>query len=303
MPVAISEISIPNHMLNKSFGPPQCWCAGVKTVDEEEQADVGVGLPACMWTSPGPAHFHRCDLLLRGVFNPNDPHGTDQRRNDSLLHPVVEECLLHEKTQTRKLYLFGDSHANALLEGFGIAAAANKLAFRPLTACAHGLASYVDVVLPFLDKHLHTGDVVVIAHAAFGAVKEKHKQAVIAVHNVTSARQASMVVVGDIACDMHNNQINKGTLCMIDPDSCTVPRQSMDGPSKKKEELALFKNMNQVFGDIHVLELGDTFCTGGMCSPFIPSTNVLGIGGTCHFNAAGSYYVWPQLCNALSTLI
>jgi len=312
--VVAGRSSIPKRMLNRSHGPPQCWCAGVRTENEEDNdGEEEAGLRACMLTPQGEnimsqqaphrssIESGRCDLHTRGVFNKADAAGTDLSRNESLLPLVVEECLVRGTgTQPRQLFFFGDSHAHAISPGFSIAAAANKFAFRPLTASSHMLSRYLDAVLPVLEKQLHAGDAVVIAHAAYNAASQL--EAVMAVHNVTSAKQASMAVVGDLVCDLGNNKFHKGPLCIVDPDSCTVSRQSMYGPSMKKEEAAVFKHMKQVFSDIHVIELGDTFCTSTTCSPFIPSTNVLGIGSTCHFSPAGSSYVWPQLCNSLSSL-
>ena len=105
---------------------------------------------------------YTCDLLNRALFE------LGAVRDEPLLHQVAEECLVREMdTTARKLYLFGDSHAAALVPGFRTAAAANKLAYRPLTASGFSLATYLDVVLPILEKQLHAGDVVVSAHAAF----------------------------------------------------------------------------------------------------------------------------------------
>jgi len=306
-PVVIADSSIPKSMLARSRGPPQCFCSGVERDGEDDEV---AGLPACMWAPNGqnimskqaPEIDMRCDLLGRHVFDPWDTFGTEAGRDDELLPLVVDECLVDPiDAKSRKLYLFGDSHAHALVPGIKVAAAANRFDLRVLTASSHMLTDYLDVVLPVLEKHIHAGDVVMIAHASGNTVNKGQLAAVMALHNVTSARKASVLIVGDLLCEKSNNEFHKGPLCMMDPGSCTVPRQSMNA-SKKKKELAAFKGLKHAYGDIHIVDIGDTFCDGTTCAPFIPSTNILGIGSTCHFSFAGSYSMWPQLCTALSTL-
>jgi peptidoglycan/LPS O-acetylase OafA/YrhL len=294
-----AETDIPLDMLSHVDIHPQCSCQGITTSQESQH-------------SGGPSCFKYTDFVKDGFSFLTDLEAStcDFKRNP---HDALS-CIdgshhaggWDSANATSSIYLFGDSHAGHLVPGMRQAAASAGLAFKPMWFHGTGLRDYQyrTMVARQLEKQLRTGDIVVLSHG-FWRLRNNglETNSVLKLHNITAAKKAQMLLIGDLACKPGDLRNNQGPKCIpenpISDQRCSVPRS--DAENLLKTELPVLTQLSQQYTDIHLLDLGTTLCTDTVCLPVIPRTKVPAIDG-CHLTMASSYYLWPRFCHTLKEL-
>lgn len=229
----------------------------------------------------------------------------------------VANCLTPDRGRDgkgRAMFVIGDSHATmlvtALREAIGnsyslaFTTRANSECFRPDTT----YRLYCAAVQKAINKHLRSGDVLVITFATWrfspykldkfrtGSLQNVRDYVSVLKywHSLVSVQNATMILLGD------QTPLKKaGVSCVptFTRNRCarTVGWSDFYGRHFRKQINAL----EQAWPNAHFFDPRSLFCTEQVCGAMVPGTQTLAIGDQDHLTVEGSYYLWPFLCSFL----
>jgi len=210
----------------------------------------------------------------------------------------------------RALFLFGDSHAASVSMGLR-EAVSDELVFASLTNGGCGFRPpsvdlprppacdrYNKEVMDSIARVVNRSDIVTVQsdYTYFPTNRSLFDQAnyLRTLHDMVSARGASLLVLGDVP-----HLRARGLWCvptLLSPNAsrrCDRPKQQV------MQLMAPWRNMLSDLAkqhrDIYFFDYLDLFCDDNTCGAMIPGTRTLGFFDTSHLTEAGSHYLWPYI--------
>jgi len=241
------------------------------------------------------------------------------------MHHIVNsgsfvDCLTPSDKTKRTLFIVGDSHAAALVYGMQRVLSSWNVVYAAVGAgCGflppamipqellvhHGFPinlceRYNSEVLSALFKHLTQGSVVLIAHTHDRFRLQNLQKIGLqnltdyieflgTLHQLTSRRQAELLLVGDTPSFLKPGWLCEPTLFRNLSEVCKTPRWQVQ--QKLAPLLDALHNFSSRANDVHFFPYHTSFCNEDICDVFLPGTETLGVFDTGHMTTDGSLHV------------
>lgn len=216
--------------------------------------------------------------------------------------------------QRPAIFLIGDSHSAHLFTMF----TSQCSLFAQYSLKRYTNRGISQDTAKFLESRLKPRDVIILSYVFEKYLKEDFtiafKSVVRSLQAAAVAKHAVVVLGSDVPrkTDYHGKEVAsdhkdgptaRGPSCVP---TTAVPNVDSKCFMSKTEVEREFAPLYQVWADLanstgtFFFDYYQLFCTGETCSAMIPGTNALAYADSNHLTPAGSYYLWPYMCTAVS---